>query len=406
MLNHRETLSSTWKRIETQLAGPLDASTRRNMRVELFSAVLYGVFIAALLFVPAILTRLGGSPGLISVYLSLSYLGHVSSSASLFFVRRFSPKAFAVVCWTLGRMAFVLMAFATNTSGVLVLAAILWLLEVLPNPAYTRILQSIYPIAYRGKIMALVRFGMALTILIFTPIVGWALDRAGYQVVLPIAGLMGIAAALVFIKLTIQGTGGSPAPTQSLRNAVRVVARNKRFVMLQLGVTLFGLGGLSANPLYPDVQINRLGLSYTQLGLLGLVQSASWLLGYFIWGRLIDRYGSLRSTFLTFAISAVPPFTYAFASTGWMLLPAFIGIGLVSAGADISLVNSCLELSDPDHTQEYAVAQSTVIGLRGLVAPFLGVGLLALGVPQPIVFVISGLLALSSAFVVSRIRKV
>jgi MFS family permease len=127
--------------------------------------------------------------------------------------------------------------------------------------------------------------------------------------------------------------------------------------------------------------------------LLGLAQSISWLIGYFVWGRVVDRFGALRCTMFTFMILAVAPVTYAFATSGWMLLPAFISIGLVSAGADIGLTNSCLELSDPDHTQEYAAAQSTVIGLRGFVAPFLGVA-------QP-----SGVLALVAAFFVGRVQK-
>jgi MFS family permease len=399
-------IARTLRQIETQLAGSLEDAVRRNMRVEIFSAVLFGVFMAALLFIPAVLTKQGGSPALISVYLSLSYLGHIFNVVGLLFLRKVSAKTFAVACWTLGRFAFVLLAFATGSGMLLALATALWLLEILPNPAYTRILQSVYPLANRGRIMALVRFGMAFTILLATPLVGWGLDQLGYHVVFPLAGLVGVASALVFIKMHVVNDRPDSASIQSSPFAAfKAVSGNRRFLIYLVGVVLFGLAGLSVNPLYPDVQINRLGLSYTDLGLLGLAQSVSWLLGYIVWGRMVDRVGALRCTALTFAIQAIAPFTYAFATTGWMLLPAFIGIGLVSAGADIGLVNSCIELADPERTGEYAAAQSTVIGVRGFVAPFLGVGLLAIGLPQPIVFAVAGGLAIAGAIVVNQVQR-
>jgi len=373
--------------------------------VEIVSAVAYGVFMAALMFVPAVLTRMGGTPTLISVYVSLSYVGHILSSTSLLVMRRISPKTFAVTSWALGRAALVLMALATGTASLLVLATVLWLLEIVPGPAYTRILQSIYPLAHRGKIMALVRFGMALTILVATPLIGLGLDRLGYQAVFPLAGAVGIAAALVFVKMRIVAVPGGVPVSHSSLGAMRRVVHNRRFVMYQLGVVFFGLGALSANPLYPDVQINRLGLSYTDLGLLGLAQSISWLIGYFLWGRIIDRYGALRCVMFTFVIQAVAPLSYAFATAGWMLLPAFIAIGLVWAGGDIGFTNACLELSDPEHTQEYAAAQSTIIGLRGFVAPFLGVGLLGLGVSQPVVLLCSAALVLVATLFLNRARR-
>lgn len=395
-------LNATLRYLETQLVGSLEEDVRYNMRVEIVSAVAYGVFMATLTFMPAVLTKLGGSPATVSIYLSLSYLGHIFSSGSLFFLRKLAPKTFAVTSWTLGRIVLIVMAFADGAPALLALATALWLLEIVPGPAYTRILQSIYPIAQRGKIMALVRFGMALTILVATPLIGLGLDRLGYAVVFALAGALGLVSSLVFIKMRIVVEPGGAQARSSALDAMRAVIHNRRFMMYQLGLILFGLAALTASPIYPDVQINRLQLSYTELGLFGLVQSVSWLIGYFVWGRVVDRYGALRCIMLTFAIQAVAPLTYAFATAGWMLLPSFVAIGLVMAGGDIGFTNGCLELSEPDRTQEYAVAQSTIIGLRGFVAPFLGVGLLGLGVAQPIVFLLAALLALVAAVCAER----
>jgi MFS family permease len=399
--------ASAYRRIETQLAGNIDNDVRRNMRIEILSAVLYGLFYSAVLFLPAVLTRMGATPAMISLYLSLSYLGHLSGPLSLLFVRRIQPLNFAVASWAIGRVIFMASGLAMNAPTLVALGTVMWLLEFIPNPIYARIVQAIYPISNRGKILSVVRFGMAFTLLIFTPVAGWALDHLTYHVVFPIAGLFGVASALVFIAIRMRR---EPAPSpatqrQSPMQALRVVMRNKPFMLFQLSVVLFGVAGLSVNPLFPGVQINRLGLTYTDIGLLGLAQSISWLGGYVLFGRIIDQRGALFCTMIAFALQAVAPFTYAFATAGWMLLPAFIGLGLVSAGADLGLTNSLLELADEGKAQEYAAAQSIVIGARGFVAPFIGVGLLALGMAQPLVFVLAGVVALAGAYVVHLVRR-
>lgn len=403
--------TAAYRRIETQLAGHIEQDVRRNMRVEIVSAVLYGLFYSALLFLPAVLTRMGAQPAMISVYLSLSYLGHISSPLSLLFVRRIKPLNFAVWSWALGRLIFMLAGLATGSLTLVALGTVMWLLEFIPNPIYARIVQAIYPIRNRGKILSLVRFGMALTLLIFTPVAGWALDHLTYHVVFPIAALFGVASALVFLAIRMDReppptVPPSTVPRQSTRHTLRTVLRNKPFMVFQLGVVMFGIAGLSVNPLFPSVQINRLGLTYTDIGLLGLAQSISWLAGYVLFGRIIDQRGALFCTAIAFALQAVAPFTYAFASAGWMLLPAFIGLGLVSAGADLGLTSSMLELAEDGHVQEYAAAQSLVIGSRGIIAPFIGVGLLAMGLSQSLVFVLAGVAALAGALIVSRVRRV
>ncbi len=403
--------------LETRLAGPLELAVRSNMRVEIITALFYGVFFAVLLFVPVVLTRLGGSVTLVSIYLSLSYIGHIFSSMSLVFLRRLPAKTFATVSWTIGRIVFAFLGLASGSVSFLVLTGVFWLLEIVPNPAYTRILQSIYPLAHRGKILALIRLGMAIVILVVTPLAGRALDVFGYGVVFAIAGISGALAGLFFVRLKViappsallrQSTPNpSPqlAPSPSPISAMRLVLKDRRFLRYALSIVLFGLAGLSVTPLFPNVQVHQLHMSYTDIGLLGTVQSLTWVLGYLVWGRLIDRFGGVPCTVLTFVCQAIAPLTYAFATSGWMLLPAAMGLGLVSAGADISLTSTCLELADPDHTQEYAAAQSTVIGARGLIAPFIGVSLVGLGVPQPIVFALGSAVALSAAWVAYGCRS-
>jgi hypothetical protein len=63
---------------------------------------------------------------------------------------------------------------------------------------------------------------------------------------------------------------------------------------------------------------------------------------------------------------------------------------------DLGLLNTCIQLADLDKVVEYAAIQATVVGVRGLVSPFIGVALVALVVDETVVFAIgSALIVLS-----------
>jgi MFS transporter, DHA1 family, inner membrane transport protein len=143
------------------------------------------------------------------------------------------------------------------------------------------------------------------------------------------------------------------------------------------------------------VQVDRLQLSYTAIGYLGLAQSLFWLIGNVFWGRLVDRHGGLWVLRANVAIAVIVPLTYSWAFDAWTLLPAFVAQGIISAGVDLGLISSGIELADPQSVAEYSALQATIIGLRGMVAPFVGVALLSPGVPERAFFVLGcGFIAL------------
>ena len=145
-------------------------------------------------------------------------------------------------------------------------------------------------------------------------------------------------------------------------------------------------GGLVGNSFYPFVQVDQMHLSYADIGWLGLVQSSVWLVSYFFWGRQIDRYGGLRVVLICGLLNAVQPLVYIFAQNGLMLVPAYIALGLVSAGTDIGFVNTYIQLADPAKVPEYAAVHALVMGIRGIFGLFLGVALHNLGMSFTMIF--------------------
>ncbi len=363
------------------------------MFTELWGSVAFGVFWAvALQFIPVVLRHMGAGPELIALYTAQTYLGAMLTSLSIVLMRGRRTKNFAVWCWMISRSSFIILAVINQVYWMLAVLTIFWVLEAFPSPAYTRIIQGIYPVGVRGKAMSLVRLGMTASIVLVTPIAGWMLDHWGHQVIFPLAALMGILSTWFFSRLDVDEGTLPPRETRSIGNLWGVVLSNNNFAIHLFVVTLFGLGALLGSAYYPLIQVDRLQMSYTQLGYLGTVQSVTWLLGYFYWGRAVDQRGGIWVMRLNLLFAAVVPFCYIFATNGWMLLPAFIAQGIISAGMELGMLNTCIQLSDPDQIVEYAAVQATIAGVRGIIGPFVGVFLVGWGVNIGWVFAMGTLL--------------
>ncbi|MEZ4860822.1 MAG: MFS transporter [Caldilineaceae bacterium] len=383
-------LSGISSQVETLLTGPLPINIKRNMRIELWSALAYGIFYATTLpFIPVLLRRMGATPNMLAIYTSQQFLGSLLTAFSIVLMRRRRTKSVIVTSWLVGRSLLLLFALITRPEWVLVLSACFWLLEAFPNPGYMRILQKLYPNEVRGKVMSFVRVGRITTVVLVTPLAGWALDHLGYQYLFPLGSLLGIGAALIFIRLDLDEGPLPPRQTKTFTELGEILRRDRRFAYYLLCFVFYGSGTLLSWTLYPLVQVDRLHLSYSELGLLGLAQSLFWLLGYLYWGRQVDRKGGLWVLRLNCAIAALVPFSYIWAGNAWMLLPAFITQGIINAGWDMGLITSGIQLAKAEKVTEYAAIQTTVVGLRGMVVPMISVVLLNGGLSLNTIFGIS-----------------
>lgn len=383
----------------------LDPTVRYNLFTEFWGAIAYGIFWAtAIQFVPVVLRRMGAESDLLALYTALTYLGSVLTSLSIVLMRGRRTKTFAVWCWMAARSLFLVFAIVSEVYWILAVMALFWLIEAFPNPAYTRIVQAIYPQGVRGKALSLVRLGMTGAILLTTPVAGWMLDHWGYRVLFPAAALMGMLATWQFNRLDVEEGTLPPRETRSVISLVGLVRNNRNFAIHLLAFTFFGVGALIGIAYYPIVQVDRLQLSYTTLGFLGAAHSVAWLLGFIFWGRAVDRRGGIWVMRVNLAIAILVPFTYIWAENAWMLLPAFIAQGIIAAGMDLGLINTTIQLAEPDKIVEYAAVQATVAGIRGIVSPFIGVFLVQAGVEQSVVFALGAIFSLAAWWIAGYIQ--
>ncbi len=358
-------------RFEMWLVGPLDESVRRSMYMDLRAACTHSVIATIITFIPIILRRSGASTQQVAYYFAITTLGLLTTNFSVWLMRRFGMKRVALVCWLLGRGSFLLTAFALNATSLLVIFTFFWLVESWPSPAYVQTIQAIYPIQQRGRILAAVRVGLVALILVFTPLAGWMLDHWGYRALLPFAGLSGIGSTLTFYNLMRNLPDTVTDHTRSTMSPIKIVRSDKRMPFYLSGVLLWGLGLLTASPLFPIVQVDQLNLSYTVVGLLGFSQSLFWFLGYLFGGRLLDRIGGIRTLQIVFVINAVVILPYIWATQGWMLLPssddgitwwkwAAAGVGLA-----VTALGALAPIGSSDHPSAYDDMQHVAEGQNG-----------------------------------------
>ena len=411
----RRSLPGVLRRAELELFGPLPEPVRDAARVELVAAMAFGVFFAgALNFMPVVLRRMGASTDQLALYVIFTFVGQLLSPLSLRLMRGRSPLGFAMALQGAARSLILLAALITDAGWLLALMAVFWVIEMLPLPAYARVVEQIYPLRFRGRAMSGVRVGMTVMVLLATPLAGTLLDRVGHQVLLPAAALFGVAAAVIFSRVRMPAAEGGPVrpppeaspadPAAAKRGGpLAVLRRNPRFAIYLAAMTVYGFGAVMALPLYAVVQVSRLGLSYTEIGYLGLAQSVMWLAGFLYWGRLLDRRGAVWVLRLNMGLAALVPFTYIFAGSGLGLLPAFLAQGLIMGGFELGATNTGIALAERGRVMEYSALQTAVFGLRGMAAPLVGTALLGAGLADTAVFALGTALVLAGWLMMARV---
>jgi MFS family permease len=385
--------------------GELSPEVRHNRNADFLAAAVFGVFIAGLTFMPVVLRRLGASAEWIAFYNAQPFIGYLLVPLSAMLMpRQRGLKWYSFAFWLLSRGSFFLIAFITRWEWLIALTLGFWIIEVFPLPAYTRMMQAIFPAGVRGRVLSFIRAGLSLTNLAMTPLAGWLLDAAGHQVLYPLASVCAVLATVLYLRLRFNDEDVPVNPASSAASLWRLLRADARFAIYLGGLTLFGLGFLSGAALQALVQVDRLQLSYGEIGALGVVQSVFFLLGYIALGRLIDRVGGVQSLRWIFLIGAAAPLSYIFASSGWMLAPAFAALGLVNAGMDLGALNTVMQLAPAERLGDYSALQTTVLGLRGLIAPFLGVWLVGAGVPFAWAFGMGVVLIVLGALVLWMVR--
>jgi len=381
-------------------ANYVPAGARPAFRKDSLAALFSGLYLGAVFPFVGFLARdrLHAGVTLMSLMAAAPFVGNIFA---IFWARAMTGKRkmpFAVYSWTLARSLFVLILFVrTPVSFALTIFAAQFIATI-SSPAYAAIMKTIYPDDQRGTIMAYARFGMAFAAIAATFAVGPILHRwaDSYRIVIPVGGLLGIIAALVFSRIRVPEDDLNDQPASLpvfLRDTLGILRENRRYRWFALSVFTYGIGNLIILPLYPIYQVDVLHINATQVAVLSNLSQVVWMLSYLYWGPYVDRHTPMKGAFVNIMLTTAIPLTYIFAHNVWALWPAFVVSGIINAGIEMSYFNGILYLAEPDRIAQYQGLHSFLLGVRGTIAPFIGAAMKGAGMDMRVIFLV-GLLVI------------
>jgi MFS family permease len=200
----------------------------------------------------------------------------------------------------------------------------------------------------------------------------------GSRGIFPAAAVIGVAGALCWLGLRPQATGAQVQHEQvSPVQALSTLWRDRRFAWYSTGYFIFGFANIMISPVIPIFQVDVLQITPIWVAVLSTTSAALGGLLYYVWGRTIDRRGPFRTLLVAFTITAAMPVVYALAHSLPALLLAAVAAGIGGPGTELCWINAVMRFGRGGEVARYSALHMTLLGVRGLIAPWLGGGLIA-----------------------------
>jgi MFS family permease len=291
-----------------------------------------------------------------------------------------SKLPFVVYSTMAARGVFLLMPFAIASTPFAVLIIVSSLLSTIAGPAYAAVMMEIYPKRIRGRAMGYVRVCTTSVAVLSVAVAGPLLVHVSYRIVFPLAALVGMASSWVFkfVKTSEVDTAEKPKLREFLLNTVMILKHDKPFRWFAMSIFTVGFGTLTVMPLYTIFQVDTLHIKTTELSYVSNVAIIMAIVSFFFWGRYVDKKSPLKGSAISVLLVTMTPLTYAFLAhfefaRHWtILLPAAAIQGVANAGIELSYFNSILKFSGPDRVSHYQALFSSLLGIRGAIAPLIG----------------------------------
>ena len=349
----------------------------RNLAFDLVVAIGMGVTMALVgAILPTVARRGGLGP------LGLSALAAAPFVANLLgvFAGRLGPRSTIQLTLTrgLGAMALLILFLVPPPSVLVGVAIVFWLSLSFGGPFPLRLWGVMYPARLRGRVVGVLGMGRAAAGALAAFGGGVLADRIGGEPAVAVAGVVGVACAIGYLGLRASGAE-RPLPF-SARQSIRALRDRPVLGRIALAQGFYGGGLIAAAPLFALVHVDRLNLSLSDVGVIGILAAIATTVAFPVWGVVADRRGAIAALQLGSAIGLLSLVGYALAPNVGVLWVAALAAGIGSASIDVGIAAA---VSDQTPLVSRAAAMAgwnALTGARGIVAAFLMSALLEIGV--------------------------
>ncbi len=379
-----------------------DALVRRNFSFDAIGALGTGIFNALVVnFLAVIARREGADPILLAALAASPFAANCVAIFTGFWVPRDHDRVrYVSVLLLLGRSLFLVGLITTGPQALLLMGFGMFLTMALVSPMQVDIWRGAYPQRIRARILGYVRVLQTLATAIGAPLGGLLIDHLGQGPMLGVGAVLGATGAAGYSRLKTQPVPAHQrfTPVASLRLLVEI----PRYRALVLAWVVWGFGSFMATPIYALVLVDRFQASYSDVGVLQLVGALSGLLAYFVLGHWLDRRGGFGATPVGLLMVGLVPLVYLLAPNLAVLSIGYILLNVGNSACDIGWQVALLARVSDEHRLRYQAAHTSITGLRGVAAPFVGSVVLALGAGVGPVLIFSTVLGIVGAAVMAR----
>ena len=349
----------------------------RNLALDLVAAIGVGVTLALVnAILPTVARRGGLAPIGLAALASAPFVANLLSA----FAGRFGPRSAAQLGLTrgLGAASLLVLFFVTTPPVMVAVAVVFWLSLSFGGPFHLRLWGAMYPARLRGRVVGVLGMGRAAAGALAAFGGGVLADRIGGERAVAVAGLIGVACAVGYVGLRA-ATSERPVAF-SARDSVRALRERPFLGRIALAQGFYGGGLIAAAPLYALVHVDRLNLSLSDVGVIGILAALATTVAFPIWGLVADRRGAVTVLRAGSAIGLTALVGYALAPSVVVLWVAAIAAGAGSASIDVGIAAAVSDHTPLTSRAAAMAGWNAITGARGIVAAFLMSTLLQLGV--------------------------
>ena len=362
----------------------------RNLSLDLVAAIGVGVSAALVsTLLPTIARRGGLEPLGLAVLAATPFFTNLLSV----FAGRIGPRStrqFALLR-VVGAGSLLVLLALSPALVIIAVALVFWISISFGSPFQLRLWGATYPARMRGRVVGFLGMGRAAAAALAALVGGVLADRLGGPPAVGLAGLVGAVCALAYVGFRAS-TAAAPL-AYSARESILAMRRRPSLGRVALAQGFFGGGFIAAGPLFALVNVDRLNLSLSEVGIIGVLSAVATTVSFLIWGAIADRTDALAPMRFGSIIGLGGLVAYAVAPGVAVLWLAAVAIGTSNASIDIG-VAGVISAETPLASRAAAMSGwNAITGARGLVAPFVMSALVQVG----LVSVMIALLACAAA---------
>ncbi len=352
-------------------------SVGRNLALDLVAAVGVGVTVALITtLLPTIARRAGLEPIGLAALAAAPFVANLLGA----FAGRVGPRSPGQLSLIRGVGAASLLLLVMSAAAPILIAVtvVFWLSLSLSSPFYLGLWGSMYPARIRGRLVGVTGSAKAAAAALAALLGGLIADQFGGLTAVALAGLFGLVCASAYVGLRAPT---APRPRAfSARDSVRELRERPILARIAVAQGFYGGGLIAAVPLYAIVNVDRLDLSLSDVGIIGIMTAGATTLFFLLWGAVADRHGPLVAMRYGSMLGLVALVAYALAPDVRVLWIAAVGAGAGSASIDVGIAAAVSDHTTIDSRAAAMAGWNAVTGARGIIAAFAMSALLQLGI--------------------------